>query len=435
MRDKKSALQIANKVVESRFKDATVAFCSGSYIRDQATNYSDIDLVVLYPKVESAWRESFVFEGWPVEAFVHDPETLRYFICEVDIPSGTPSLPNMLVEGVQVPGDCPTGNLFKELAAELLKKSPLPLSEDQDRNLRYGITDLLDDLRSPRSKGEAIATGARLYEVLADYYFRANTEWSAYGKSIPRRLEAVDSGFAKKFQQCFESLFVTGNGSQVIALASEVLSSFGGLCFDGYKRTAPKNWRTKIQFDSSHNWELTKQILSDGKILSIVQPGPELAPHVVAYVNQVGGESDNLTFGANQFDVTVSDEAELLKKTRESGFNLMIAGIIEGRVVSVANLSRNPRERLKHIGVLGISVRKDFWGRGIARVMIETMITWAKDHGLKKIQLKVKSDNFRAIAIYEKIGFIREGLHPTEVLIDGKYYDHISMGLELGCTT
>jgi hypothetical protein len=38
-----------------------------------------------------------------VEAFVHDPATLKYFFFEVDRASGVPSLPQMVVEGVEIP--------------------------------------------------------------------------------------------------------------------------------------------------------------------------------------------------------------------------------------------------------------------------------------------------------------------------------------------
>ena len=45
-------------------------------MRGQATETSDLDLVVVYERLEAAYRESFVHGGWPIEVFVHDPETL-----------------------------------------------------------------------------------------------------------------------------------------------------------------------------------------------------------------------------------------------------------------------------------------------------------------------------------------------------------------------
>lgn len=73
---------------EKRYRDATAVRAAGSLVRGEGTAYSDLDLVVVYARLPAAYRESFVFEGFPVEAFVHDPETLEYFFAEVDYPRG-----------------------------------------------------------------------------------------------------------------------------------------------------------------------------------------------------------------------------------------------------------------------------------------------------------------------------------------------------------
>jgi RimJ/RimL family protein N-acetyltransferase len=185
---------------------------------------------------------------------------------------------------------------------------------------------------------------------------------------------------------------------------------------------------------ASSEWTLGAIALKNSQTLTVVRPGPEFAAEIVAYVNRAGGESDNLTFGANGFNVSVEDEAELLKKTRESGTSLMVAGLLDGKVVSVGNLSRSPRERIKHVATLGISVSKDQWGNGVCRAMLECMVAWAKSSGVQKIDLRVKAENTRAIAIYERFGFKREGIHRAEVLIDDVFYDEISMGLMLNET-
>lgn len=67
-------------------------------------------------------------------------------------------------------------------------------SEKEITRGRYGITDLCDDMKTPRSQVELVPSAARLYEVLTDFYFRAQNKWSAKGKSIPRRWHQVNPG-------------------------------------------------------------------------------------------------------------------------------------------------------------------------------------------------------------------------------------------------
>ena len=62
----------------------------------------------------------------------------------------------------------------------------------------------------------------------------------------------------------------------------------------------------------------------------------------------------------------------------------------------------------------------------------QKLIEWAKTSGVvTKINLRVRTDNPRAIALYERKGFTFEGTIRRELLIDGVYYDHHLMGLVL----
>src|SRR5690349_7126567 len=97
-------LAVARLVVSQRYPGAAVAFAAGSLVRGEGTAYSDLDLVVVYPTLPAAYRESFRFDGLPVEVFVHDPGTLEYFFVEMDAASGIPALPQMVVEGHEIPG-------------------------------------------------------------------------------------------------------------------------------------------------------------------------------------------------------------------------------------------------------------------------------------------------------------------------------------------
>src|SRR5437870_5385934 len=99
---KDKVLKVAQSIHDQRYSDAGAIFAAGSFIRGEQTGFSDLDLVVVYESLPNAYRESFRFESLPVEAFVHDPETLNYFFLEIDRPSGIPALPQMVQEGVEI---------------------------------------------------------------------------------------------------------------------------------------------------------------------------------------------------------------------------------------------------------------------------------------------------------------------------------------------
>jgi hypothetical protein len=241
------AVDAARAIGSQRYPEASLLFAAGSIVRGDATPHSDLDLVVVYPSVVAAYRESFVFERLPVEAFVHDPETLHYFFVEVDRRSGVPSLPQMVAEGVEIPGPTDLSASLKRLAASILADGPPPLTQDDERKLRYVVTDLVDDIRAPRTPDELTASGGRLLEELANYVLRARGQWSARGKSIPRALAAADRDLATRYSGAFADLFERHDPRGVVGLAEDLLSPAGGFLFDGYRSDAPPEWRRRAE--------------------------------------------------------------------------------------------------------------------------------------------------------------------------------------------
>ena len=236
-------LDAAHAIRSQRYSEAAVVFAAGSLVRGEGTAYSDLDLVVVYSSLPCAYRESFTFRKLPVEAFVHDPETLEYFSVEMDRAAGIPALPQMVVEGREIPNSTDLSRMLKARAAALINAGPPPLDSESERRRRYTVTDLVDDVREWRSTEELMATGSRLFEELADYYLRSIGHWSARGKAVPRALQRADPALCTRYCRAFESLFHHREVGPVIRLTEELLEPQGGLLFDGYRSDAPASWR------------------------------------------------------------------------------------------------------------------------------------------------------------------------------------------------
>jgi predicted nucleotidyltransferase len=238
--------QITNDILARRYPGARVIFLAGSIVRGEGTPYSDLDLVVIFDRLPAAYRESFYFEGFPVEAFVHDPETLNYFLRVSDYQSGIPALAQMVLEGLEIPERSELSQSLKRLAASVIESGPPALSDEDIRKMRYNLTNLVDDIRQVNSKDELVASGTALYESLADFYFRTNNLWSAKGKSIPRILKQRDTALCLRYCDAFEELFARGRAEKVVALAEELLKPKGGFLFDGHKLYATADFRKPL---------------------------------------------------------------------------------------------------------------------------------------------------------------------------------------------
>src|SRR4051812_48075620 len=91
------ALAITETVIASRYPDAAFAFAAGSIMRGEGTIDSDIGWVGVLDRGEASRRESFLFEGRRVEAFVHGGAPLAGPI-NSGAARGRPSSPAMIAE-------------------------------------------------------------------------------------------------------------------------------------------------------------------------------------------------------------------------------------------------------------------------------------------------------------------------------------------------
>lgn len=172
--------------------------------------------------------------------------------------------------------------------------------------------------------------------------------------------------------------------------------------------------------------------LKNGLVLEIREATPEDAHALLEYVEDISGESDFLSFGPGEFELTEAEEAEFLGRYRDADNQLYLVGLIDDELVSALTFSGGRRPRLRHSGEFGMSVRKQVWGLGIGSLMLDALIAWARETRIvEKINLRVRTDNRRAISLYQRKGFVIEGTIRKEVFLNGQYFDYHWMGLEL----
>jgi RimJ/RimL family protein N-acetyltransferase len=107
----------------------------------------------------------------------------------------------------------------------------------------------------------------------------------------------------------------------------------------------------------------------------------------------------------------------------------MMVALAGGSVVGWCDIRREFFPSRAHRGTLGMGLLPAWRGRGIGRRLLEATLAQARRSGFKRIELDVHADNPRAIALYEKAGFVREGIVRDASLIDGVFRDAILMAI------
>jgi hypothetical protein len=206
-------LPTIQKLIKEHYPDAKAVFWAGSVSVDQETSASDLDLVIVFEEVAHAYREAFIYDGWPIDAFIHDLETLRYFCGRLEASDGKPALINMILRGREIlePNECSLQT--KNIAEQALSKGPDSLTQAQIDKERFLITDILDDIKFPKNKEEQITSAVHLFEPLLQFYFRAQKKWTASGKSLMRLFKQENPELAEEWTTAFEILIQTGNST------------------------------------------------------------------------------------------------------------------------------------------------------------------------------------------------------------------------------
>lgn len=108
--------------------------------------------------------------------------------------------------------------------------------------------------------------------------------------------------------------------------------------------------------------------------------------------------------------------------------NRQLVAVVDGKVVGVIGLHREPWHRRLHAASIGMAVHDAYAGRGVGSALMAAVVELAERWwNIKRLELSVYADNPRAIALYERFGFVREGLFKAYAWRDGEYVDSLPM--------
>jgi ribosomal protein S18 acetylase RimI-like enzyme len=108
----------------------------------------------------------------------------------------------------------------------------------------------------------------------------------------------------------------------------------------------------------------------------------------------------------------------------------------DGRAVGFGRTTpASPLPENAHVWMVdGLAVHPEQRGRGIGRALLGALAAQATAAGARKLSLRVLGTNPRARAVYERAGFVVEGVLREEFVLDGTAVDDVLMALRLPAT-
>ncbi|MBQ9140827.1 MAG: ribosomal protein S18-alanine N-acetyltransferase [Lachnospiraceae bacterium] len=123
----------------------------------------------------------------------------------------------------------------------------------------------------------------------------------------------------------------------------------------------------------------------------------ELQSEDVEQVSALAAKAFSMPWSATDFQQLIEDEN-----------SLYLVAESEGEIVGSCGVTNICGDG----DVNNVMVAEEYRGRGIAQALMQALLKLGTEQGIENFTLEVRVSNTPAICVYEKLGFVSEGIRP-----------------------
>ena len=150
------------------------------------------------------------------------------------------------------------------------------------------------------------------------------------------------------------------------------------------------------------------------------------AAEVIEFFQQLYAESNFMLYEPGEAVPTEAEQVQRMERL-SADHGVMFLCEVAGQIIGACYGQRGQAKRSRHSLYIVIGVLQAWSGQGAGRLLMQHLERWAQSRAMHRLELMVRVDNQRAIALYEKLGYAREGVLQHSLLIEGQYVDELSM--------
>ncbi|MEA1883868.1 MAG: GNAT family protein [Thermotogota bacterium] len=155
------------------------------------------------------------------------------------------------------------------------------------------------------------------------------------------------------------------------------------------------------------------------------------AKAIIQYIKENQDRFLYMISKTDEMKLDVTYEKQMIKLHDQRENSVFFIAVERDKVIGMLNFVGGNRSRDMHDGEFGLSVHKDYFGRGIGSMLMDQIMRWGQNNKvIKRMTLFVMHSNKRAINLYKRYGFSIEGVRRKAVRFeDGRVQDLIMMGI------
>ena len=157
---------------------------------------------------------------------------------------------------------------------------------------------------------------------------------------------------------------------------------------------------------------------------------PADAGRLVELAREVGSEPGGWLITGGEWR-SPGEERRYLRSLRRHSNAAVFVAETNGTIVGRLSVARDIHPASAHVADVGLMVALGYRRRGAGTALMEAAEDWARATGVEKLELHVFPYNEAAIALYERLGYRREGLRRRHFRRGCELVDAILMAKDL----
>lgn len=143
-------------------------------------------------------------------------------------------------------------------------------------------------------------------------------------------------------------------------------------------------------------------------------------------MSKLDEETDYMLYLPHERKEDLPKLAQLIDNMQKDGL-LLGAENEAGQLVGYLLAERTTLSKVRHSAYIVVGIQQEYQGKGIGTKLFSYLEEWAKANQLRRLELTVMVPNERAIHLYEKAGFVKEGIKKNSIFMDERFVDEYYM--------
>jgi RimJ/RimL family protein N-acetyltransferase len=173
-------------------------------------------------------------------------------------------------------------------------------------------------------------------------------------------------------------------------------------------------------------------ILKNQKVVIIRQAEIDDAEKLLNCIKTYVPQSDYIPKLEQEIKLTLEQEKEWINYFLTNENSLLLIAEFDNEIIGNIDLTGNRRKVMQHTAVIGMGMLNEWRNSGLGTALLKFAIQWAKENRfLELLWLQVYTENKLGLGLYRKMGFEENGIMKNFFKQDGKYYDNLTMTMNV----